>query len=242
VAGQEVTTHLAIGTLRVSFQRAFKLAADSPPTRVRSFGALPVAVGTRGAALVPVADDESVWIGFETTRDRPAALRLRIDEAGSDPVSGQPVTDLFEGMPQNYVVVPPQQSLGGATVRETCARQFVRRAESDRQLAVTTFQFFVVGLQDAGPRRPDRSGGGARRAVGPPGRSRAGERPVDCRLPGHLEQEICVDPHGLAAWNLSDVSHAAVRLVSGDEYARVTGLPAPPPIDQESTYRGWRLP
>ena len=193
-------------------------------------------------ALVPVADDESVWIGLETIGARASALRLRIAGVESDPVSGLPVAGSFEDVPQNYVVVPSQHWLAGATVRDTCARQFVRRADAPHHLAVTAFQFFVVGLRDARPRPPDRSGAGVRRAVGPPGRSGAGERRVDCGIAGHVQQTICPDPYGLAAWNLSDVSHAGARLVSGDEYSRATGLAPPAPIDPESAYRGWRLP
>ncbi len=203
---------------------------------------LPIAVAAGGTALIPVADEESVWLGFEAEGDVPSALRVRIGGVDSDPVAGRPVTDSFEEMPQNYVVVPPQHWLAGATVQDTCARQFVRRADSPHHLAVTAFQFLVACLHDAGSHPPDRSGGGARHAVGPPVRSGTDESRVDCRLPGHIAQAICADPYGLAAWNLSDVSHAGVRLVSGDEYARATGLAAPRPIDPESSYRGWRLP
>jgi hypothetical protein len=241
VAGQEVAC-LVVGALRISFQRSLKLAANAPASRVRSFGALPVAAEADGMALVPVAEDESVWIGLDTTGARPSALRLRIAGVESDPVSGLPVAGSFEDVPQNYVVVPSQHWIAGATVQNGCARQFVRCADAPHHLAVTAFQFFVAGLRDAGQRTPDRSGDGVRRAVGRPGRSGEGQGRVDCRLPGHIQQTISGDPYGLAAWNLSKVLQAGARLVSGDEYARATGLAAPAPIDPASSYRGWRLP
>ena len=81
---------------------------------------LPIAVAAGGTALIPVADEESVWLGFEAEGDVPSALRVRIGGVDSDPVAGRRVTDSFEEMPQNYVVVPPQHWLAGATVQDTC--------------------------------------------------------------------------------------------------------------------------
>jgi hypothetical protein len=58
------------GMMRVSFQRCPLLAEGIHRTRVRSLGMLPVARDQEGTFCLPVADQESFWLGLSTEQTR----------------------------------------------------------------------------------------------------------------------------------------------------------------------------
>lgn len=241
----QVGTTLSVGDLEITFQRSTKLAAGAPPARVRSFGALPVARLTADMAIVPLADEESVWLGLEGRNPTtPCALRvLVVGVSLEDAVSGTVPAVHLADAPQNYIVVPPQGWLEGATAADACARQFVRRPDGEHQQVVHEFRLSVVplrstmaGLAPGVPQAP-------RRAVGPHRPSAwSTHRPPACQQAGHLERHLAPDSHGVGAWDVASASRVRVQLVSGPEYQRLSGSGPPPPIDLSAAYRGWRLP
>jgi hypothetical protein len=227
VAARGVRTGLAVGPVRISFQRVPRVPDDAPPARLRSHGVLPVALVSEDIAFVPVGDEEGVWLGLEGRNDLPCAVRVLIQSATlEDAVTGRPPSNRLTDDPQNYVVVPLQHWLEGATVDGTCARQFVRIAWTPKQAAVQVFSFLAAPLREG-----FQPASGRTRENGPP-----------CRLPEFVEQDLWPDPYGVGAWNESAVARMQVRVVSGEEYLHATGSTAPPALDPGSAYGGWRLP
>lgn len=237
MAGERVNYHVSLGPLRISFQRSVKLKPDDSPRRLPGHGALPVIAYASGAIVVPVRDEESVWLGFETDDDEPVALRVLVSETGNiDAISGQPAADRLENKPQNYVVVPPQHWIDGVTVSvgESCARQFVRVADSPYHFVVEEFLFHGVRLQRRFSRPQSTSS-----AHGPVHRQSSS---TPCKRLGHAEHIILPDPYGVGAWNGGHTWDVRVRLVSSEEFHRLTGLAPPGPADVGSSYKGWKLP
>lgn len=222
-----MSTGLGIGPVRITFQRAPQVPNDAPPVRLRSYGVLPVALVSEDTALVPVGNEEGVWLGFEGQAKLPCAVRIIIrSTALEDAVTGRPPGARLEDRPQNYVVVPRQHWLEGATLAGTCARQFVRVAGTAKHAAVREFRFVAVPLRN-----------GSRARSG-----RGGEAITPCRCHGFVEQTLLPDPYGAAAWDESAAARIQVRLVSVEEYRHAAGSSAPPDLDRTSAYGGWRLP
>lgn len=219
---------LLLGALRITFQRSVKLKETESPRRLQSYGSLPVALVSDSLSLVPLREDEGVWLGLHSVRE-PAALRVLIDgPVIADAVSGEKVLVDFAAERQNYVVVPPQQWLDGLTVARFCAKQFVRVAPSSTHVPVGCFRFIAVplvsGVKKSATRKPE------------------GLSPANCELSGHAQQRIEADPYGLTAWSLDAPLRHEVQLVSGEEFESATGHTAPGPLDKHAAYGGWRLP
>lgn len=223
----DVQHELALGTLRITFQRSVKLDASAPAGRLQSYGRLPIAAMSDTLSYVPVREEEAVWLGLETSGGA-AALRVVVEGmAMVDAITGAAARSDFITEPQNYVVVPSQQWLDGMMVGPSCAKQFVRVATSDIHVQVRSFHFTTAFLARAD----------AHEQV----RTPHPEAGAMCDRPGHAQQRIERDPYGVAAWAARTLRHA-VQLVSVEEFESLAGQPGPAPLDRRAAYGGWRLP
>ena len=225
--------------LKVSFQRAQQLT--KPAGKVSpSYGALPIAIDSRAAPaadlVVPLDDEDAMWIGFVATSEEPVAVRVRVLAPEQvDAVTGGKWVDAIAADPQNYVVCPGQSALHGVQIEPDCARQFARVAQTSNAVGIERLELTsICSRTDVraveaphGPSPADRH----------EGRS-TGIRRFDC--PG-VPQTIVVDPHGLGFWSGARCT-VSIALVSPDEYSALTGEPRLAPLDPADTYRGWRLP
>jgi hypothetical protein len=238
----------------VSFQRTqavtTRLHTSLPPP---SWGILPVhpvsdyparfpqLEGRANAFLIPVGEEESVWLGFGQSAWPPRAVKVGVD--GRNAVSGTVWSADLSPRPQDYLVSPPQQSLEGVRAQDGSVRQIIRRTESDiSDWEVNLIKLLVYesksGLFSASPapRLPD---------------------PVDVlhgphdefqpdagaqTLGGRIEKEIRPDPYGPETWDAVSRVSFCVYMVGHEEYKEVTGLEPPPRRDPADVYRGYRLP
>jgi len=150
----------------VSFQRTQRVteslhAAPVPP----SWGALPVhAVSdypqfaarvsdVKNAFLIPVAQDEAVWLGFGAAAFKPNALKVGF--AGRNTVTGEKFDNRLRANPQNYVVCPPQLSLEGIRTDDGSLCQIVLGSQSDAANWKTSVLSMIVCEAKRRTSKPD---------------------------------------------------------------------------------------
>ncbi len=134
-------------TVRISFQRCLCPPLgryESPPS---SLGALPAGVDGLGGFLVPLADDEALWIGLETCGA--GAVRVWIAAEMEDlrlwnAVSG----NLWETDTHTHLTSPPAFACDGIANQGRSTRAFFRRAPAPDCLGCRTLKLEAEGECD----------------------------------------------------------------------------------------------
>ncbi len=214
----------------MTFQRYPRPAGGILTGAPRSWGALPVAAAANGDLVVPVADDEAVWLGLSPRSDRRSVLvvlEAELDDGTvRDAVAG---TAWSEAGERSGLVVPPTRWVDG------------------------------IGRPDGHPLALARVGAGrdapGTRAVGfrvMPHRVGFRGRPSHPRVPtlhapapadpARSVTSMAVAPVDGAVWDVSRCAVARVRLVDPRAFTEETGEAPPAPRDPGASYGGWRLP
>jgi hypothetical protein len=240
--------------LFISFQRSGRLTEPSsdPP---RSHGAAPLWEmdgATKRAldadVLVPVGEDEALWIGFEPADDRVAmAVRVGVEPAGGgtmiDATTDGRWTDKVTTSPQNYIVSPPQWALYGISDGKGRAWQFVRAAAAGRDDPTGVARLYVMCAPPrVMPALPPRSAPAPVLHTGESAPEQRDTSSSEGKDEGIVPQLIHADPYGVQHWDFGAAVAARVLFASPEEFERRSGLPRPGPLDSADTYQGRRLP
>jgi hypothetical protein len=224
----------------ISFERTRRLGPGDAPRAPSSYGATPIAPwdgGHNADLIVPVRDDEAIWLGLSAVQNEiPCAVRVIVREPIEvDATTGGPPAEGLSDTPQNYVVVPPHHAVTGVAAGEGVARQFVRMSRSENDAACRRVQ-----LSAYTPTRPV----AVRASSSPPllhqPARNDGRQSVNGT--GLVVQRIVVDPHGLDTWRRAASVSVIVELVTPEAYTGHTGRAAPGPLTEDTRYGGWRLP
>jgi hypothetical protein len=238
----------------VSFQRTQRLAEDfhadqTPP----SWGALPVhAVAgyaqristirdVKNSFLIPVGDDEAVWLGFGGVAWKPNAAKVGV--GGRNAITGETWDERLRAQPQDYLVCPPQLSFESIGTDDRSA-QIV--AGSDLADA-GDWEANRIRLIVYEPKRGVFPGQ-------PPSRT-AGEINILHSLPEALSddagddaqeritnREVHRDPYGIETWDPDTIGSISVYMVGHKQYRRITGHEPPPSPSPSAVYQGHYLP
>ncbi|HEX6012568.1 MAG TPA: hypothetical protein VFY87_12360 [Geminicoccaceae bacterium] len=237
--------------LAVSFHRTLRVPDDGRayplPAGLGRFPIVPMSVEGGAAQAVPMHPREAMWIGLSGAVWKPNAVKVLV--GGINAVSGSPDDGGPPGMPQDYLVCPPQPWLDGFNAGDGAIRQFVAM-ELGAGYAVEAGHglperggITILAFEPVPGRFPD--------APPPPGRG-----PVRLDLPrppevhemafgagGRVRQKLYPDPHGgPATWDAASAMRFTLRLVNARELAAHLGAPPfPTPIDA-STYAAAGLP
>lgn len=220
--------------LRVSFQRTPRISGGevvAPPT---SHGVAPLwpAQAADADVLVAIGDDEAFWIGFSVIDDTPVAARVLVDAPERiDALTGATPEDRLSHEPQNYLVCPLQSALDGVRGDGERVIQFVRGGTDAGVGACERLTIVALLLKTPRPR-----------ATAPPNTRPRPMASIGTAKDAHVRQSVLADPYGIEEWQEGGGIAVRFRLVSHAEYMRVSGEPAPPPLDQVSVYRGRRYP
>jgi hypothetical protein len=208
--------------LRVSFQRYPRPASgilDAPPS---TWGALPIGA-RKGELVVPLADDEALWLGLSVVRPE-VVVAFRVAaaaEAELDAVTGAPWSDELQENPPNYVPVPPMRSIDGVQQGQAIV-PFARTLAAAGGFSALYMVAIPSRRIDAGSRS-------------------AGTRPLRVPASGGRSPSAAPEP-GHGPWHLERSARAHVTFAPYDAFERKTGRARPPPLSGQSIYRGWRLP
>jgi hypothetical protein len=233
--------------LAVSFQRTLRIPDDGrayplPP----GLGRFPIRCAADYVDQVPVAwgqdwfipvyRREALWIGFEGASWKPNAVKVGV--GGVDAVAGDQWGEELRDSPQNYLVVPDQPWLDGINSGDGAVRQFVAMpmGEGYSIEAQLTGEERVGGIQivafEPKPGRfPDepRPGGESERDFMT---TMAMPQRLGIAAGGTMRQMIYRDKYGLDVWDPDRRMSMVVRLVSTEEFSRITGeTPPPTPVD-----------
>lgn len=220
--------------LRVSFQRTPRIPGGqvvAPPT---SYGAAPLwpAHATDADVLVAIGDDEAFWIGFSAIGDTPVATRVLVEAPKRiDALTGATPEDRLSREPQNYLVCPLQSAVDGIRSDAEHVVQFVRGGTDAGVGACERLTIVALLLKTPRPRAP-----------APPETRPRPMASAGTTKGAPVRQAVLGDPYGIDKWQEGGGTAVHFRLVSHAEYVRVSGEPAPPPLDQVSVYRGRRFP
>jgi hypothetical protein len=132
-----VTEGLALGTLRLTFQRYALPATRTLAAAPRSAGALPVgAAGSTGGQsfVLPLAENEGFWIGgyVEGAGNFFLALGWTSGSVTRDVGSGKPWSDA----PPPFIALPPDRVFPGVTLPGGGYRAFAREAAAGDRTAL----------------------------------------------------------------------------------------------------------
>jgi hypothetical protein len=198
---------------------------------------------TREGFFITLYQREALWISFHGASCKPNAIKVGL--GGIDAVSGRPWTESLHADPQDYIVCPDQLWLDGINAGSGFVRQFVamtlgagytvEEQVSDKP-AVGGLQFVVY---DPKPGRfPD---------APPPSdvstvmQSPAAPDQMGLAAGGRMQQKIYPDPYGSDVWDPAACGSFTVQILNSEQFAAVTGRPAPlTPISAETyTARGF---
>jgi hypothetical protein len=216
--------HLRLGPfLCVSFQRYPRPATEVLHAPPASWGALPVALAVDGELIVPLADDEAVWLGLSTVRPEVVvAFRVAaVQETLIDGVTGNAWSTELQERPPNYLQVPPVRSVDGVR-RLDGLLPFVRRSRFGGYSAL-----YLAAIPS---RRPDAP-------LHPAGLASLRTPAMDEPLNNAPRPEPL---HG--SWHLERTVTVPIQLVSYSSFERRTNQQSPPPLDPKTIYKGWQLP
>jgi hypothetical protein len=210
------------------------------PARLRSHGAMPL-VEVEEAVLLPVSRSEAFWIGLESDEEA-AALCLRIAACDTgrskrDALTGNAWLETVSNAPQNYVVCPPQRAIDGVAAphrphpfaRVTNLPQHYYACHELRISTMPLRQDLTSGSREVPS--DDR----------PFLRQMAIEPIVHSGTAEIEDSAVLPDPYGKECWDTARIATVRLELVTFEKFQDVTGK-APPPLDPEGAYEGWRLP
>ena len=214
------------GAFYLTFQRSRRLEAHDASVAPPSYGVAPVTqAGEPDGAdiLIPVLDDEAVWLGLSAVEDTsPCAVRVIVREpVVIDAVTGAAPIDNLISDPQNYVVVPPQFAVAGVTAGAGIARQFVRVPRSEKEAPCHRLEVVVHAPAHAvSPEAPS--------ATSPLLHHPEQREGVNVReSKGFVIQRIVRDPDGVNAWSPAATASLQVAFVMPEIYSQRTGKPRP---------------
>ncbi|KAF3935211.1 hypothetical protein ABW19_dt0200785 [Dactylella cylindrospora] len=166
----ENTKIVVDGSLEISFRRTIKVPdneqiSNLPPdlgamklTNVAHVASrLPPTMGAKGGLLLPMHENEAMWIDFENS-DMLKKYAIKIFIGGVNAISGEPEVEtaasklrrrnlLSQGKTiQDYVVVPDQPWLDGIAVSNGTVRQFVATSLGQG----LTVEAQITGSEDTG--------------------------------------------------------------------------------------------
>lgn len=234
------------GALRVGVQRTLRVPDDGntyplppalgrlPVRAVTEYPQLPPSWQDGSHFIAPVHHHEAAWLQFNA---RPHDARaLKIGAGNIDALTGAPWDEHLRSDPQNYIVCPYQPWLDGFKVAPGVVRQFV---------AVGVFEGTSVesqlGHAEAGGFR---LAGFAPKAgwSPPPVAPESTRRALAVGAGGRIKQRVYPDPYGFDVWESTPTGRAWLHLVSPEDFAAITGEPAPPSPVNADTYTRFGLP
>lgn len=254
----------------ISFQRTLRIPDDGrdyplppglgrfPICHVDDFASVSETWKKRGGVMLPMHKTEALWLHFES--DYPMALKVGV--GGICAISGERWASSLRSAPQNYAVLPHQPWLDGFRISREVVRQFVaiplghgltvehqltgEESWGGLQLQAFPFrtgEFWSQRLRGMLERK-------WRELVTPPHMRvsvarmmPAAEEPdVGLGAGGRMKQEIVADPHGVAVWDISQISRCFVHLCLADDWQRLTGTQPPQQPPTAADYAKAGLP
>jgi len=216
------------GLLRISFQRCPVPSAGYVEAPRSSWGALPVGEDHEGRPIVPLYDDETMWLGLEPIRASvPVILRISVETSSGLILNA--LTGATPPLPTHEVgmVLQAMSSLEGIARAGGGWWPFARAARGGSP-SVTELRLTAVPSRRRTPRPKAKLTLPLHAAEGRP-RTDSPFRITLARM----------DPR---QWEMDRGITVQVQLVAPRTYMSSTGQPPPEPLDPESTYGGWRLP
>lgn len=224
----------------VSFQR--KQRVDESSTPVPSWGALPIKSlhdyadhvpdipDIQNAFLIPVGDNEAVWLGFQGAYFKPNAVKVGFGDR--DAIACGEWDDILRSNPQNYLVCPAQLSLETMCVDEVTRLQITPLSAD--WIANRIRLIVYEPLEDhVASERSDRVHHQANvlHSIEP-----------DAGIKQKITGEIHPDPYGTDTWDSETTGCFQVFMASHEQYTQITGCQPPPAPSPSDVYSGYLLP
>ena len=247
--------------LSVSFQRTLRIPDDGrsyplPPSlgpfplhRVEDHAdRVPERWRREGGVFLALYQREALWLGFDGAAWKPNALKVGIGRINA--LSGRPWDEELRATPQDYLVCPDQPWLDGINDGSGVVRQFVAMplglgytVEAQVQGA-EDFGGLQLAVYEPKPGRfPDRAPSAREAASGAPRpQAHAAASAMGLGAGGRITQRIYPDAYGVDTWEPVPAARLAVHLLNGEQYAEVTGHPAPPTPVSARVYTEHGLP
>lgn len=239
---------LRIGSdFELSFQRTLRIPDDNkiyplppglgcfPIRRVVDYAdRVPEAWREQGGVFLPMYQREAMWLAFEASWLRPAAVQVGIGKI--DAITGKRWREKLNKTRQNYVVCPDQPWLDGINAGNGFIRQFVAMPLGSG----ATVEGQLTGKEEFGGiqiRVVQAKPGHARNHIG-----RRGlvlecclATPMGLGAGGRMTQKIYPDPYGWDTWDEDNDARVFVHITNSEMWREITGEPPPPtPIDVET--------
>ena len=238
------------GRLAISFQRTLRVPDDGRPYPLPpGLGRFPILAVTGalaslpevtpGDAIIPMHQDEALWLGFDGASWKPSAVKVA---AGSiNVLTGERDEDGLVADPQNYMVCPPQPWLDGINAAAARVRQFVATPlglNDTIEGQLSGAEQGGISVSVYGPKAgifPD--------AEPPPdARPQRLSRPMGLGAGGAIVQRIYPDPFGLDTWDQGCCARVRVHILNSAQFEALTGREAPPTPISAATYTEHGLP
>jgi hypothetical protein len=256
----------------VTFQRTLRIPDDGgnyplppglgafPILRVEDFSErVPDAWRERGGYIIPMYQREALWLSFEAAHWKPNAVKVGIGRINA--VTGEGWNEELHAEPeQDYIVCPDQPWLDGINAGDGYIRQFVAMPlgqgytvegqltgkEEFGGIQLVAFEPKPGKFPDEPPKSRMRAEGAfyAMSAAAPAPMMEASGAGFEMGLGagGKMTQKIYPDPHGLGTWDQDNYGTAFVHIVNSEQFAQLTGQPAPPSPVSAQLYTQYGYP
>lgn len=254
----------------IDFQRTLRIPDDNNPyplppglgrfpvTHVDDYAEkLPEDWVTHGGVFIPMYQSEALWINFHGSY--PCALKIAAGKINA--VDGSAWSPQLSDSEQDYVITPEQRWLDGFNVTEDYIRQFVAMPLGEGYTAEEQITGEAVhgGLQviahpmkselykellERKRRRRERFANRVFDSGSEPPLmfGSCDNEPMGLAPGGLMRQEICDDPHGIAAWDQDNGVRCFIHLVNSQVYAEITGSAPPHKPPTAKNYNAAGLP
>lgn len=196
--------------------------------------------------FIPMYQREALWLGFGGAEWKPNAVKVGLGTVNA--VTGDAWDERLHDAPQDYVVCPDQPWLDGINAGEGRVRQFVATPlglgdSIEEQLAGTraggirilVFEPKTGIFPDAAPAPTYVD------ATSSPMPMAAGME-MGLGAGGSLRQKLYPDRFGLDTWEHETPRALVLYVLNSEQFARVTGEPAPPSPVTAEDYNAHGLP
>lgn len=228
----------------ISFQRTEKVLDGTSPGV--SWGVLPVQelpqhvrnelrIATpQDLFLIPVAEEEAVWLGFQSAETMPSAIKIGV--GGNDAITGGEWNAKLSAEPQNYIVCPPQLSFETVCRKHDGQRQITGGASTLDRSDWMANSISLAVYQSRQRYHVEQSERESNIVYCEPDANEAGGALPDRNL--HIHR----DPYGLDNWDTTRSGSFNVYMVDHQLYRRITKRDAPPAPSSDDVYQRNTLP
>lgn len=259
---------LAIGDVRVTFQRTLRIPDDGrdyplppglgafPLRRVDDYlSRVPRGWAERGGVFLPMYQREALWLSLAGP---PRALQIGVGKVCA--ISGGVFGADLRAKPQNYVVTGSQPWLDGIASGKGTIRQFVAMPLGlgyTVEGQVTGEEHFGGIQLRAFRAKPGRvpeprvfcgpvpcapAMAAPMGAAGPMRARTSASASMGLAAGGRMKQKVYPDPYGVDAWDTDATSRVFVHLVNSELWREITGEPPPATPVTAASYTAAGLP